>query len=124
LIGRSDEVAAEALASPEKFALLFSGITNEDPLTRLRAADAVEKITAIHPEWLQPYRETILGEIANIPRQEARWHVCQLFPDWNWTGDRAFQPLRFWPVIYPIRAATCALLPFRRWRTWPGSIRI
>lgn len=79
-IGRSDEVAAEVLASPEKFTLLFSGITNEDPLVRFRAADAVEKITAIHPEWLQPYRETILGEIANIPQQEVRWHMCQLIP--------------------------------------------
>jgi hypothetical protein len=60
-IGRSDEV----LADPSLFDVLFKGMLHEDPLVRMRAADAVEKITARHPEYLQPHkRQTTSGSPA------------------------------------------------------------
>ncbi len=79
-IGRSDEVAAEVLAEPALFPLLFEGMLNDDPLVRMCAADAIEKITAQQPEFLQPYKTRIIEQVARINQQEVRWHVAQLLP--------------------------------------------
>jgi hypothetical protein len=45
----------------------------------MRAADAVEKITARQPAWLAPYKTRLIQEVARIEQQEVRWHVAQLF---------------------------------------------
>jgi hypothetical protein len=79
-IGRSEQVVATVLAHPELFAELFEGMSAANPLVRMRVADAVEKVTAQHPEWLVPYKQHLLYEIALIPQQEVRWHTAQLFP--------------------------------------------
>jgi hypothetical protein len=46
----------------------------------MRTADAVEKITAKHADWLKPYKRRLLGPVAAIEQQEVRWHVAQLLP--------------------------------------------
>lgn len=79
-IGRVEEVVAEVLAEPSLFGVLFDGLLTEDPLIRMRAADAVEKITAQQPDYLQPYKSMLLERVAKIPQQEVRWHVAQLLP--------------------------------------------
>jgi HEAT repeat protein len=68
------------LNEPGLFDPLFAGIQHDDPLIRMRAADAVEKITARHFEYLQPYKEQLLESIAAIDQQEVRWHVAQMLP--------------------------------------------
>ena len=79
-IGRADEVVAEVLDIPTLFDDLFSGMQHDDPLVRMRSADAVEKITALYPEYLEPYKTTIIEEVAPIDQQEVRWHVAQMVP--------------------------------------------
>jgi len=79
-IGRVDEVVSDVLAEPALFDELFYGMLNDDPLIRMRSADAVEKITQQHPEYLQPYKSILIEQVAQIPQQEVRWHVAQLFP--------------------------------------------
>lgn len=89
-IGRSDEVVAEVLASPAQFPLIFEGLLNDDPLIRMRAADAVEKITARHPGYLQPYKNQLITQVARINQQEVRWHVAQMLPRLEWSeAERA-----------------------------------
>jgi hypothetical protein len=79
-IGRSNEVVADVLADPSLFGALFDGMVSDDPLVRMRAADAVEKITASHPEYLVPHKKRLIQKVARIDQQEVRWHVCQLVP--------------------------------------------
>jgi hypothetical protein len=79
-IGRSEEVVADVLADPTLFDLIFDAISNDDPLIRMRAADAVEKITAQRPDLLRPHKHRLLTEFAAIPQQEVRWHVAQMLP--------------------------------------------
>ena len=86
-IGRVSEVVAEALSKPALFDVLFEGMLNEDPILRMRCADAVEKITAKHPEYLQPYKDRLIGEVAQINQQEVRWHVAQMFSRLKLNGD-------------------------------------
>jgi HEAT repeat protein len=78
-IGRSDEVVADVLADPALFGILFEGMLSDDPLVRMRAADAVEKITARRPDYLRPYKTRLLEEVAAVEQQEVRWHLAQIF---------------------------------------------
>ena len=86
-IGRSNEVVAEVLADPGLFGILFEGLLDADPLVRMRSADAVEKITALHPEYLQPFKPRLLDQVALIEQQEVRWHTAQLIPRLALTPD-------------------------------------
>jgi HEAT repeat protein len=86
-IGRSGEVAAEVLADPSLFPALFAGMLDADPLIRMRAADAVEKVTAAHSEYLRPYKDELLHQAALSMQQEMRWHVAQLIPRLELSAD-------------------------------------
>lgn len=79
-IGRVDEVVADVLADLTLFGELFEGLLSDDPLIRMRSADAAEKITALHPEYLQPYKNQLIEQVAHISQQEVRWHVAQMLP--------------------------------------------
>jgi hypothetical protein len=46
----------------------------------MRSADAVEKITAKHPEYLQPFKAGLIQQVAKSEQQEVRWHVAQMLP--------------------------------------------
>jgi hypothetical protein len=79
-IGRSEEVVGDVLADPGEFHLVFDAMLGPDPVVRLRAADAVEKITRRRPDLLQGLESRVLTEVAAIDQQEVRWHVAQLLP--------------------------------------------
>lgn len=79
-IGKSEEVVEEVLHQPSLFDALFAGLLSDDALIRMRTADAVEKITAVHPEYLQPHKRRLINHVANTEQQEVRWHLAQMFP--------------------------------------------
>ncbi len=77
-IGKSNAVVALVLAKPELFDVLISGIALADPLVRMRCADAVEKVTIQHPEYLRPYKRTLIEEYSRIEQKEVRWHIAAM----------------------------------------------
>jgi hypothetical protein len=79
-VGRVSEVVAEVFNDPSLFEVVFNGMLSDDPVIRMRSADAVEKITQEHPEYLQPYKKKLIQQVARINQQEVRWHVAQMFP--------------------------------------------
>jgi hypothetical protein len=79
-IGRADEVVADVLNDLSLFEALFQGMLSDDPIIRMRSADAAAKITAKHPECLQPCKDLLIGEVAASAQQEVRWHVAQMLP--------------------------------------------
>ena len=79
-IGRVSEVVEDVLRNPSLFDAVFNGMLSDDPAMRMRAADAAEKITVQHPEYLQPYKEKLIQQVARIDQQEVRWHVAQMVP--------------------------------------------
>ena len=60
-IGRANEVVADVLKDPALFSIVFNVMLEPDPIIRMRAADAVEKITEQHPEWLDPYKQLLIN---------------------------------------------------------------
>jgi hypothetical protein len=77
-IGRADEVVADVLEGPELFGEIFEGMVHGDPLIRMRAADAVEKVTRQRPELLKPYQRRLLEVAEQATQQEVRWHVAPM----------------------------------------------
>lgn len=78
--GRSAEVVAAVIENPALFADLFAGLSDADRVVRMRAADAVEKITREKPALLQPWKTQLLRESAALEDREMRWHVAQMIP--------------------------------------------
>jgi hypothetical protein len=80
MIGHSGRVAAMVSADPELFPELIAGLWSADPLVRMRAADAAEKVTRKRGELLQPYKEELLGLLGEAEQQELRWHLAAMVP--------------------------------------------
>ncbi len=55
-------------------------LEGKDPRVRLRAADAIEKITARHPEYLGPFTRRLIALAARAAAPEIRWHLAQMLP--------------------------------------------
>lgn len=71
-------MAAEAvLREPGLFAVLFDGLTLEEPLARMRAAYAVSKVAAERPDLLQAYKERFLDRLID-PDNSHLARACML----------------------------------------------
>ena len=79
-IGEVESVIQDVKDKPRLFDVLFDGLSVEDSLVRMRAADAIEKISADKPEFLQPFKNTILRLAGRSRQQEVRWHMAQIIP--------------------------------------------
>jgi hypothetical protein len=79
-IGRVNEVIAQVRDDPSLFDALFRGMLCDDPVVRMRSADAVEKISAERPHLLQAYKSELIQQVAQSGQQEVRWHVAQMLP--------------------------------------------
>jgi len=79
-IGKVDDIVRTVLEQPDLFETLFNGMLSDDALMRMRAADAVEKITRTRPDLLQPHKQKMMDQVAPINQQEVRWHVAQMLP--------------------------------------------
>lgn len=79
-IGRSDQVAAIVSRDAKLFPALIAGLWAQDPLVRMRAADAAEKVTRKDRELLWPYKRELLGLMAEASEQELRWHLAVIVP--------------------------------------------
>jgi hypothetical protein len=79
-IGRSDHVGAVVRGKPELFRELIPGLWSENPVIRMRTADAVEKVSREEPELLMPYKKELLGLMAEAEDAELRWHLAAMVP--------------------------------------------
>lgn len=89
-LGRTSQVVAKILWSPSQFPSLVDGFSSDDPVIRMRAADAIEKITVTRPDLLAPYKRKILKLAARETQIEVRWHLALILPRFRLgPGERA-----------------------------------
>jgi len=79
-IGRSNEVAELVLKQPRLFGELIQGLCATDPLVRMRAADAAEKVSRQQPDLLRPFKRELMHLLQETSEQELRWHLAQMVP--------------------------------------------
>jgi hypothetical protein len=79
-MGRSYEVVKLVSRTPRRFAELIQCMWSDDPIVRMRAADAAEKVSAVRPELLKSHKAELLGLLAEAKQIELRWHLAQMIP--------------------------------------------
>ena len=79
-IGRVKEVVGLVIKEPDLFSELIQAMAHPDPGVRMRAADAVEKITRDSPDYLASYKAFLLDLMKEQTQQEVRWHLAQIIP--------------------------------------------
>jgi hypothetical protein len=86
-IGESDEIVRLVSSKPERFAELLECLWDNDPIVRMRAADAAEKVTVMRQELLNPHKHKLLGLLAEAKQIELRWHLAVMVPrlELNWS---------------------------------------
>ena len=79
-IGKANQIANLILSEPKRFAELIQCLWDDDPIVRMRAADAAEKVTLTRPELLNPHKQELLGLLAETEQIELRWHLALMVP--------------------------------------------
>jgi hypothetical protein len=79
-LGQANRVAAIVLSQPKRFPELLECLWCDDPVVRMRAADAAEKASGQRAELLYPFKEELLGLAAETTQQELRWHLALMIP--------------------------------------------
>src|SRR5580765_1273642 len=79
-IGRANDVARLVLRHPRRFRELIACMWGDNPVVRMRAADAAEKVSAEKPRLLDRYKSELLGLLAEAKQIELRWHLVLMVP--------------------------------------------
>ena len=79
-LGQANHVAALILGQPKRFTELLECLWSDDPVVRMRAADAAEKASAQRAELLRPFKAELLGLAGETSQQELRWHLALMIP--------------------------------------------
>jgi len=77
-LGHPTEVVRFVLDNPARLDELFDCLFNNDEIVRMRAADALEKICQQNPDWVTPYIDRLLTEVAAIEQPSVQWHLAQM----------------------------------------------
>jgi hypothetical protein len=70
------------------FDLLFPYLSAENRLLAMRAADAIEKITLDHAEFLIPHTAHLIRLLDRARHKELKWHLAQLIARVPLTNDQ------------------------------------
>ena len=79
-IGKVDQVVCALRKKPDLFKHLANALFEKDLVVRMRAADAMEKVSLDNPELLQPFKRKLIQLAKESQQQELRWHLAQMIP--------------------------------------------
>jgi len=77
---RGHHEAVAAVHDQSSFDDLFSLIFHHERLLVMRAADAVEKVTARHPHYLDAHQSQLLAMLKSADHQALKGHIALLVP--------------------------------------------
>jgi hypothetical protein len=78
-LGNTVAVVETILADRSRFDELYQCYFSDDEVVRLRVSSAMKRICYGHPEWLVPYLDKFINEIAKINQASTQWTLAQLF---------------------------------------------
>jgi hypothetical protein len=106
------EVADLVLAHPKRASRLIECLWHEDPGVANRAADALERASYHLPSILRPWKDPLLGLLAEATQNKLRWNLALIIPRLALTGPeshRAAATLRSWLEDTGSIVKTCAM---------------
>jgi hypothetical protein len=99
-IGLSNSIVKNIRVQKE-FDKLFSCLVHENSVVVMRSADAVEKITRQHPEYLFPHTAELYRLLEHAHQKELKWHIAQLITRVHHTAaklNRVVKTLTAWAL--------------------------
>lgn len=87
-LGRADEVTHAVLRNKARLDELYACLFNEDAWIRMRAADCLEKICRVHPEWLVTYIDRLNTDLASSKQASIQWHIAQIYRQVDLSSDQ------------------------------------
>lgn len=89
-LGRVNEVIEIVLQDKSRLSELYECVLDEDAWIRMRAADGLEKICRVHPDWLIPYVDKF-AELTTSTQPSIQWHLAQMYGEIDLTnGQKRF----------------------------------
>lgn len=76
---------------PGLASVLVNALDDDDGIVRMRAADALEKLTRDRPGLLAKHRRHLLDSMLRWEQQEIRWHVALMIPRMDLTTKQRVQ---------------------------------
>jgi len=77
-IGRADEAVESVRRAPRRFDELWACLAHGDPVVRMRAVDALEKITRFDAAPLACHKQALLANTFDDGTPEVRWHLIAM----------------------------------------------
>ena len=95
-----DKVITYIDKNPKSFTKLLKLLLSENELLRMRAIDAIEKISRGKIELLTPHKSMFLNKVALINQKEIRWHIAQILPRLSLTKHQLNKAYKLFVNIY------------------------
>lgn len=111
-IGRVPAVVRQVTRSPALVSELVDALADSDAVVRMRAADALEKLTAARPDLARGFTSHLVRVAATADQQEVRWHIAQIMPRLPLTARQRARCARAFRVYLRDKSSivrTCAL---------------
>jgi hypothetical protein len=87
-LGKVTDVIQLILDDESRLDELYDCLFAEDAWVRMRAADALEKICRVHPDWLLPYIDRFVKELSSNPQASIQWHLAQIYAQVELTSEQ------------------------------------
>jgi hypothetical protein len=97
--GRAPEMAALLLRHPRRTDQVVECLWDKDLGVANRAADALERASCGNPKLLTPWKDALLGRMADAEENKLRWNLALMIPRVELTiadTERAAGVLRSW----------------------------
>ncbi len=98
-VGRAREAAARLAGVPRLAGAAVELLWDDDPGIANRAADALERASAHNSELLEPWKDALLGRMADAEEKKLRWNLALMIGRVELTAtetERAAAVLRGW----------------------------
>lgn len=80
-LGRANEILNSVLANQSLLDELYECLLADDAWVRMRAADCLEKICRVRPDWIEPYINRMLSDLTASNQPSIQWHLAQIFAE-------------------------------------------
>lgn len=94
-IGQSNKIVS-LVKNQQDFDELFQCLYSDKRVILSRTADAIEKITIEHPEYLDKHKSEILGFYERETNIELKWHLALIVPRLNLIKNEA---ISIWKIL-------------------------
>lgn len=80
-LGQSAKAIELVLTDSSRLKELMDCIFSGDEIVRMRASDALEKLSRQKPEWFKPFVGQLLNDWPTVRQPSVQWHLAQMLSE-------------------------------------------